>query len=44
MDNSEEVQQDYRYRFDFSEEELWRAHLKDYGFVVISNWLSEEIC
>jgi hypothetical protein len=32
------------YRFDFSDSENWKAYLKENGFVVIKNYLSQETC
>lgn len=35
---------DEKYRFAFEDEQGWRRHLDEEGFVVIANWLSTEEC
>ena len=32
------------YRFPFEEDEKWKTYLQENGFVVIANYLNEELC
>lgn len=35
---------DFKYRFNIKDEENWRKHLKEEGFVVLSEVITEQDC